>query len=56
MSVTGVTGVISAQDIACNAHTAHNAHAQNRRSGALRDRLKDRHALHMMGHREHVKG
>jgi hypothetical protein len=43
------------QDIARNTHTAHNAHAQNRRSGVLLHRLKDRHALHVVGHRNAVE-
>ncbi|MFF3734737.1 hypothetical protein ACFYXM_31775 [Streptomyces sp. NPDC002476] len=42
------------QDIARNAHTAHNAHAQNRRSGALHGRFKDRDALHMVRHRKSI--
>lgn len=36
------------QDIARNAHAAHNAHAQNRRSVHLYHRLKDRDTLHMV--------
>lgn len=43
------------QDIARNAHTAHNADAQNRRSGYLCRRIKDRHALHVMRHRKRVR-
>lgn len=55
MSVTSVIPAsFQRQDIARNAHNAHHAHGQNRRSGALRDRLKDRHALHMMRHRKDV--
>ncbi len=37
-----------------NARNAHHAHAQNRRSGALTDRLKDRDTLNMVRHRKDV--
>lgn len=42
------------QDIARNAPTAHDAHAQNHRSGALCRRLKDRDTLNMARHRKAV--
>ncbi len=54
-----VTSVVSAsfqrRDIARNAHTAHNAHAQNRRSGALRHRFEDGDTLHMVRHRKQIE-
>lgn len=42
------------RDAARNAHTSHEAHPQNPSSGSFLHRLQDRHALHVVRHREQV--